>query len=418
MARRESLRVRLLGVVLVLCVLAAGCAAPRAGPGTPQTSSGAGEADRFVVALLDSGINPYHIAFQSARPTTQEGDPVLISLSTNGSLEDRLEEDSEIWDSIEVGKLYAFEGTRVKAISFGKRTESALILDDVNHGTGTASMVGAVDPEIDLVMVQVDEKICSIYPPGDCPIFPDLADAMEWIAEQEWIDLVSISLGVPGNPPGDGAQTPSIQRFIDAQRRMHDEGKLIVSGAGNTVTPPFTSYLGGPPWVIAVGGVDTPTRGEELEAGHAPDVVANYTALVADATTVDEFRSRSGTSFSTPLVAGVLASAQRQLEVEGRVADTDLRDALRGAMNRTAANLNPGDWDPAAWVPTNLTSPGAPVLAPGPQTGWGAIDTSHVALIVDAIRTGTAPPKPAAQMRYMETWADAREAYWEQRDGN
>lgn len=51
-----------------------------------------------------------------------------------------------------------------------------------------------------------------------------------------------------------------VRDYIAASRLAADSGKILIAGAGNTVTPPLNSYFAGPPWVIAVGGFKDATH--------------------------------------------------------------------------------------------------------------------------------------------------------------
>jgi subtilisin family serine protease len=413
-----------LSLVLVLPVLigtfGAGCLSSEAPP-SPSAFPASMPADPVVVALIDTGVNPYHAAFRAQSGNAVVDESVLaltgahsVALSSNGSYETRLAADDGFWGSVEPGTLYAFPGTRLMAISLSNKPGEPLVLDTRDHGTGTAALVAREAPDTIIVMIQVDVTICDpLMPLEACSIFSQAAPGMAWAAEQPWIDVISLSLGRPANAPYD----TSMQAFVDASKRAHENGKLVLSAAGNTVVPPLAAYYAGPPWVIAVGGAQAASHGESADAAKGADVLANFTEYVASQNSVNDYIWTSGTSLSTPIVSGTLAQAIAEVRAQGKVTTPK---AVRDALNATAAYFQATEWDPTK-PPTNdtrfnLLTHSLPVAAPFAQMGWGYV---HGGMANEIARRVLAedfalPPEKEQTAAYMAQYQALREAYWSQ----
>ena len=413
--------IRLALVVALLAPALAGCLDVEGESAGAVAETGQGASRRPpVVAIIDSGVHTYHEAFRAAPGEGIEGwygtfGATRLDLAQAGDFAARVEEDRAEWESLESGRLYGFAGTRVLGVTFGHNKGELPFLDARRHGTAVASRVLQEAPEAILVVIQVDPGICNLVDPSDCPIFPQATEAMRWAAGQAWIDVISLSLGYPGNPTL--RMSPQEAEFVAASRLAHERGKLVVAGAGNTATPPLMSQFAGPAWVVSVGGAQPAHQGNQMEASKASDLIANYTAWVATSGTLDGWHWDVGTSFAAPTVAGTLAKAiGRLLEV---APDAPASPAgLRAALNASALLWGPTDWDPTA-KPTNdtlsnLVSQAAPILTPL-QSGWGYVDGSLVdELVRRVLEDDLAPPPEKAQTAaYMAEWQALRETYWQ-----
>ena len=406
----------------ILLSMAAGCVAPSQGAPSAE-EAGAAPVRPVVVAVLDTGINPYHEAFRADPGAGVErfadafGAEVL-RLSGEGTYEERRDADEALWDGLEPGRLYAFAGTRVLAASLSVPEGDPLVLDVEGHGTGVAGMAAREAPGALVLMLQVDVEYCSTGDPAACELGHRTSNAMAWAAEQPWIDVVTTSLTYPANPPSASSADPDVAAYVAASRLAHDRGKVLVNAAGNSPTPSAASQFAGPPWVIAVGGAQPSQRSEALESSRAVDLVANYTDLAPAADSVDAYEWVAGTSFGTPLVAGTLANAIARVREArgdaGPVATKDLRDAL----NATAVHFAATDYD-ASGQPTNDTVRnaylrGVPVVVPFAQMGWGYAHGGMAEEIARRVLEGdlAPPPEKALAAEYQARWQAAREDYW------
>lgn len=361
------------------------------------SSDDADASEVTVVAVLDSGINPYHEAFRAPEgedvvawlPTVGLEGTTLQVLASTGSYAERVQTDGLFWSTLaQRGHLYAFPGTRVLAISFGPMLtpNDPPILDLDGHGTATAALVARENPEGIVVIVQAGTNTCALQPTR-CLVDPSVTTAMSWIANRSWIDIVSVSLGFPGNAPSGAtaAYHTETRAYVEASRRAHENGKLIVTSGGNDPSPIGLDFFDGPPWIVAVGGLNREQQGQPVLSSTLPDLVASYLEHTPAGDSVDGYVYSTGTSFATPIVAGVAARALGEAREAGAL---PTRTELRAALNATARLITSDAWAPTL-PDTAGPDPGAqlvatsiPLAAGGAQEGWGAIDAGAVSAMV------------------------------------
>lgn len=197
--------------------------------------------------------------------------------------------------------------------------------DQFGHGTFVAGLVHNVAPGADIVSIKLSGAS------GAVDVSQVLA-ALQWVSinqERFSIDVVNLSFGT------DSKQSAYRSPLNFAVQRLWDQGIVVVASAGNlgdasgTVTKP-----GDDPLIISVGASDergTSTRDDDVvgtfvsrgptQDGLAkPDLVAPGTRVIslrAPGSTADvqnpnarvgteEFRG-TGTSFSAPIVSGIVA---------------------------------------------------------------------------------------------------------------
>jgi hypothetical protein len=255
--------------------LSSGGAIPRVRPATPRD-------DHVVVAVVDTGINPYHEFFRApaltAHPSTwlpkfpKSAKPVRLSLGAR-DLAAAHEADAAVWDSMErttytedgeEDHLYTFPGTRViGAISFGEyadttdplaATEPRPVRDDHGHGTHSAGLaLGANLPEADgNVLLVMIEASAGQFDTG-----------VRWAAQQPWIDAISLSLGTRANAPlpaPTGSEPTAGTPWYT--REAYANGKPVFIASGNGVSSTgvapdkcttYTSPYVGPVWATRIG---------------------------------------------------------------------------------------------------------------------------------------------------------------------
>lgn len=396
-----------------------------------------------VIAVIDTGVNIYHEAFRLPVASLDPGaflpNAVPLSVRQNGSFQERMTSDAALLESLRAGQLYRFPGTRIAAISFGAPDNVPLLLDYASHGTGTAYLALREDPGAFVVAVQVHPRICSGV--EECLVDGSVAAAMEWVAEQPWIDVVSVSLNLRANPPDAARSAPEMMRYLEASKRVAVSGRLIVNSAGNELVPSVGSTFAGPPWVIAVGGFEAASRGEGLTSSRLVDVVSNNSEQIPVSYDIEMREWASGTSFATPIVAGTLSNSISQLRA--RLADTgrwnlsaplisDTSETypraigaaeIRHALNWSARQMGPTDWDPSA-TPRgdpvrDLLYSSLPIVVGPLQMGWGYVNGSLAAemtalVLGDAIGRGS---EPSTETRlHQGTLQRVREAYWHEGD--
>lgn len=320
MARRSLL---LLPVLLAAAGLpAAGLAAARARPAVA------------VLALIDTGINPYAPAFRDTSALARRHpsaylpgypkDARALELSLGLPYEEAIERDRAIWASVKRGELYWIPGTRiVGAISLGaggtcsaERPPPAnagggcnerLLLDDHGHGTMTASRAAGWPASL------------GAAPPGPDPATRIVAieglgaASVIWAADQGWIDVQSNSwLSLVPSPANSRVADSTSAAFRRAAERMvtfaaSGNGSAFVLGALPTPTYALSTS---PPGVILVGGHDNGRM--TLWAGAPPHVVADayggMTALRDSSAPMAPHPIACCTSAAAPYAAGAAAA--------------------------------------------------------------------------------------------------------------
>jgi hypothetical protein len=421
------------GGALGLMVLLAGCIGPGQGSLQPAPLDGQ-SAPWTVVALVDTGINPWHEAFQlpdgNAPPLPAPA--TTVPATFRESLQER---GKSAWNDLERGELYWFEGTRVLAISMTERippgfafleqvfpSDPHAIYDDTNHGTAASSIVAEAAQHAWIVMVETSQLTLPGY---------------AWASEQAWIDIAATSLLNLAHGPNN--LTQDRDAWADATHRIVANGALFVSAGGNEPSPNLLEGRTGPPWVISVGGAEGARRGITPLTAQPVEVVADFTrhGLARNNSDTETF-SAGGTSFGAPLVAGVLAEALYQVRSTlGHRPGTSgvLVDAPSGRLTnadfRHALNLTAEYWAPTEHQPSPTTSsplglaysvttpalphaPGTPI-GPWVQMGWGYVHEGTAQRIADLLLGRIPAPDKADAVAYMEQVRQAREAAWDLR---
>jgi hypothetical protein len=404
-------------VITLALLVVAGCVQME-GPSTQVA-----DRPRVVIAQVDTGIQPFHESFRLPPDAdvswlaSLEGLVVVPS-----SFSDRAF-DPASWDLLP-NQLYWFEGTRVLGISpdFVREVpsiENRRVFDDSGHGTMTASILAQDAPSSWIVAVETISYV----------------GTFEWIRNQSWIDVVSVSALAPPAPWGAQNEVqPETFAPPRVAREIVEQGRPVYWAAGNFPHPTVHTESG-PPWVVAVGGVNEGPHGWPSNS-LPPDLVGDYVRdHMADSAGPARYTAASGTSFAAPAIAALAANAITTLRGEagggagtfpGPSSAAAWRDpaALRRALNLTAGYWGPGDHAPAPPGGTqsrdvgNLTLPilprveGTPV-GPWVQMGWGYLNQSHLPLLLEVLRGGEGPPKPPEAIAYMEQVYEARRAYWE-----
>ena len=291
-----------------------------------------------VIALVDTGINPYHQDFRAPEfvhhpskfvegyPKDSEAFNVSHGTADAKGYKAAREADELEWLTAEPKKLYWFPGTRIIggiSLGAGQTVEpwaERKILDDQGHGTGVASVAAGQyfgsNPNALIVAVE------SLGEPS-----------LEWATSQKWIDIVSNSWGNRANLPlGDPSMT----------KTATDRGQTVVFSAGNgatntnssTVFPPggpvedpckcktpdsdisMTDPWSGPSWLLTIGAI-SPINGQAHWWHSYPVDVSSFGSKwrAAGAFGVDirpdeenvETRDFGGTSCAAPITSGVLS---------------------------------------------------------------------------------------------------------------
>lgn len=211
----------------------------------------------------------------------------------------------------------------VAAYDFVNGDENVDDEDDMgegSHGTRTLSLLAGLDPgrfvgaapEADYILAKTENT------DWERPVEEDY-----WVAGLEWmdrlgVDVVSSSLSYSdwyAYEDLDGATAVTTR----AAARAAEVGIVVVNSMGNTGNANYPrSKMGAPAdgeWVVSVGGVNRDSsyarfssQGPTFDGRIKPEVVAQASNVVfASARDQQNYGSGLGTSFSTPVIAGLCA---------------------------------------------------------------------------------------------------------------
>jgi len=318
--------------------------------GTPAAPAGTDA----VVAVVDTGINPYHKQFRDdserayQHPSTYiEGYPEdAIRFDLNLDDPDywaAVRSDCEEWRQVENGKLYWFPGTKIiGGVSVGniagmgactaQQPAGGKILDTGGHGTMTASRTAGntygACRECRVVAVQFPTSIPLINPASSTG---PAVQAIRFAADNAaWIDAQSNSWG-PFAPLWDPTGTaglltanPEIVRAVEETAQKHAAFWASGNGAafrGGVAGHPTLLAPHMTPSAIIVGGMDSGYV--NTWPGFPPHVISDSCdswAAQHRTTTGENGSVGGGTSGATPFAAG--GAARILMEARGILGDT------------------------------------------------------------------------------------------------
>ncbi len=336
-----------LGVIAISTSAATAAPAPRA----PRVSAGPG-GDVTVIAVIDSGITPYHWDFLASR-TAQNADadkrndlpldrpphewiagfPKPGSFTGYDPIDITLEEtdpnvkpevlhakDEKEWAKVKPSapgavNYYWIPGTKIiGAVDFG---DDQIYGDTGSHGTGASSVaVGNIHGSCpECLLVFIDTGGFSL---------PETEHALEWAESQPWIDAISNSYG-HSTVLTDNVYTGS---DTEAQRSATERGQTVFFAAHNGhdrlfVVPNNTllSSQPGPDWIVTVGAVAPDSKGSFSGHGKPADIsgVGLGYPSAYNASGVGGEGDFGGTSNATPVVTGIYGRAlyEARLALDG-----------------------------------------------------------------------------------------------------
>jgi hypothetical protein len=396
-----------------------------------------------VIAVADTGINPYHLEFSAETYP----DPDVLALTHNftrhpseyipgyptsaealrvtlgkGYFPAR---DKPIWEqgkTIQPGKLYWIPGTKIIGAVATTGGDPHPILDDNGHGDGSASVSAGnrygYCPTCLLVVVEgLDETVATRFP---------------------WVDISSHSFGYVGGIPAGLIAGPN-----DATRDAVERGQTVLFAAGNGVgnffdVPQITwgSDQDGAPWNITVGAL----RRDTQRAIFGDGIPAHLSAWgdgdlpsACRAGTVGQC-AFGGTSAATPYTAGVFGTVlsevrralgdmtagqrPRQVVAKGaRIAASPYlsdgmltRSELREAVFATAMPLNQSNTTISPWAHP-VAVPYVP-LANVLFEGYGAATPESAKRAVDVLLGRAQMPDRTFEDAFFEVDAAVREAVY------
>jgi hypothetical protein len=371
---------RALGVAVLLVAMAiAGClnapAEPQTGSSVKRVASAARDPTspefkpHVVVAVIDTGVNPYHSEYQELYDTADPAEYIpgypedvqVLQLSewkeSVRGMPNRNIMDQHIWNSTLPRTLYRVDGTKIVGLitfqnATGAYAESST-LPGSGHGTMTSSRatgntISAGGPAVRLVLVQGFG-----------------IEGIEWAAEQDWIDILSISAGITGaNPVQGNVQGEAGMKAMNKASHMKPFFASSGNGLGNAGLLGFPTWLrgaSGVPDVISVGANDNGrlSQWHNQQPYIVGDGCGNPSAT--DNTPSNITNSGGGTSSATPYSAGTGA----MIVLEAR---RILGDAHVGVRRSAEAIPSFNNWDSLSPVDDRIIlAQGEPgVVASGP----------------------------------------------------
>lgn len=429
-------------VGLLSAPLLAGCLGdgPDAGPpGDPARFDGPDRPDftegRAVVAVIDTGANPYHEDFlRPERDWRARGDlpgyperSHVLPLTLDAADQDSaIDADRALWDLTEPERLYDVPGTAfVGLIAFGapvgspETPLSAPGFDEAGHGTAAAGMVAASCPQCLLVAVEVGGAT-------------EGRQALKWAERQTWIDIIVYPARAGVGFVGAGTHAADADSPYAWARPNAEAGQVVVVAAGNgpmdatgtgevaylpTRDLSYSYWTAGPDWVLTVGTAGSRTGSASTWHTYPVDVLGQ--GLDCDAPHPFSVKERvvfEGTSCSAPVVGGQIGSvlaATREAQLDGATGprsgqrlvvperidqvETTREDLVRaylltaGALSaETPPFALPDPTDPKGW--SQGESPASPLYA-----GWGVHDPTTLERTVAVLTGAEAPPEPTAE---------------------
>ena len=360
---------------------------------------------RVVIAIIDSGINPYHEYFNASdsrftSPIYPPGSPpsavtpdvleefgidpshILRVRRTGDAAADRAA-DAGLWARVKPGEPYWFQGTNIIAV--GRRAgglaatpeTGPLILpkdDEDAHGVAVVASLLAANPEAIVYFVQHNNDETSTDMGSE--------DAHRIGFLHPAVDLISTSYV--------RIVQPEAKTFFGSFTAVVEMGKLHFSAAHSQPLATFTQGGAGPWWSIGVSGVGEGETSGRTATGYFPDFVADAYQVLPHCAACETggLGERAGTSFSTPRAAGVasrvLLEARRAAGHLGGIRTVSGVPVMVDSTQGTVTN-----WqlrralEQAAYVPTlaeydpNLGNgyKHTPIVdaAPWLQVGWGEL---------------------------------------------
>lgn len=432
--------------------------------GTSDPSTDDAFLPRVVVAILDTGLQPYHEEFRQVRPgedafahpsTYLEGYPTdATALNLTLALDDypdpeetspaqaHMEHDSDLWNATVAETLYWLPGTKtIGMVAFGYGQENAL--PGGGHGSMTSSRstgntISIAGDEVLLVNIRAPLAL-ETDADGDS----NEGQATRWAADQPWIDIQSHSWG-NFIQCGDVAYNQA-SGWSDSFKYARDKQLVFVAAAngyGNSGTLGYPSHCqsnSGVPGVVTVSATDN--QGYASWSNWFPAIAADgcNNPAVDESSLNETANTGGGTSSATPYSAGgmakVILEARRVLRDPGvgihdgivaQVHDGAVlpdsgpladgvftMDEAKAVLFRTAHSPpveDPSDGDTCInQIPAR---PDDPAEAWFPFIGYGEINPDTVADAVGVLKGETELPDRSTEDTLYEQDQEARRAFW------
>jgi subtilisin family serine protease len=271
-----------------------------AGAWTPAGADHGLVRDEIIVAVLDTGIRATHTEF----------DYVASGGNGNGPAGQLV----AWWD-------FTNERAATQLPGAGQTWDSRFApYDNHGHGTGVASLVGgatvSLAPGTNIAVAKIGTGSGALQ---------NFQAAYDWALHTVQADIITMSFG--GIVPTPGILFGMEGRFAQASQMnvltLVAAGNGMANSCGPAVT--WTHAFGLSQHVLAVGSLDSSgTPNPLITCSHLDPDIASHGVSVPQAGPQNDnhYRSASGTSFATPLVAGAAAEILATLLDEGETRDS------------------------------------------------------------------------------------------------
>ncbi len=349
--------------LLCACALAL-LTAPHAGAARPRAA-----VREPVVALIDTGVNPFHQEFDYRGPSST------------------VDQFVGWWDFTSERK-----GT-ITSPAPGQAWDTAVRdpYDVHGHGTLTASMVGGrtADPrKTPAALPGARLAIAKVMTGSSGTLEGSIGDAVRWATDTIHADVVNISIGslVP-------APSLVVQDAYDAIAAARRKGVLVVVANGNGFAnagavpgdPGWANWFASSPSVLAVGAAGP--YGYLVSTD--PEVVAQYSVTGPSNTDNKGYVTESGTSFASPYVAGFAAALVREARLGNHPLTADRLEQL------------------LTWSATDT-------VTPVQFEGYGVLSAAELPVALAHARAGAMPTRPSPDLNalYVEQVAGSLRTLW------
>lgn len=268
----------------------------------PFAHSATAAEDPVIIAILDSGIRPTHAAFAPGQVVA--------------------------WRDFVNGAPAPY--------------------DDLGHGTQVASAAAGIAASGITPSLSPGTKLAigKVLSADNGAAWLDVAEAIRWAVDDVGADVISLSIYSysAGLTAPVGGWHPSAEEMLDALAYARSRGVLPVVLAGNgnnNAGIPSVSYFHVPgvsEAALIVGGAGSNALPQAPLGTMEAEVTSLYTVTAACPASDTCVGSASGTSFSTPRVAGAAARLIAAARAEGRsIAPDEIEARLKAAARDTPA---------------------------------------------------------------------------------
>lgn len=407
--------------------------------------------EHVVVATLDTGTNPFHPTWRRDRAIHPSNyiqgfpaDAPELNLTFEDSFSASVDaSEDEIRRMQDEGDFpYWIPGTNIVGTWAHPDDRDAIFDlggDSHSHGAQASSQLAgdgySIAPNVSVVVMDRTVDGGSV-----ADIYRANAEGIYWAANRSWIDIIHTNIQNP--VPMANNNNPFFTGYPEAVRYAVDQGKLVVSAAGNFVAEPSeTSPHTGPVGVLSVGANDNcgPGGGYTYFSNPNPHVVMDGARTVSAAPNGFGDDGFGGTSSSSPRTTGYAAQLLLQIrqavdhdgrgddgalvvvdDPADRPADGPLADGrltakeLHAVIRRTAdPNPHPSRFDGAAYPPGLCIPQGEDLpVSNYPKMGYGEVSEHTLPLAVDVVLGEEPMPFRPVADAYYDGSRTARSAAW------